>query len=359
VTHAVEISGYYKNLLIGSETIIGPEEDYWLDINRLRLELSERWENLEVDLIYDNELQLGSYLDTSQFRQFAEMDDPRYWDLQGNTIDKSDVYGSQQLYRGTVKLSVEKADLRVGRQQINWATALIWNPLDRFNPLNPLQLERDERIGVDAILLDYNVQDLSRLSIAYAPQHEASNTSAAMRFKSNFGVVDWSAMAGEFVDEKKLGLGLAGQAGLIGLRAEAVYSDPDKSDDYFELVMSADYTTNAGIRLVLEGYFNGDGVSETSQYQFSNLLNGQKLGLAKRYLGGIVSKEITALATLELIAIRNLDDQSMFFYPSVDYAVPWFNDVYIKVGAQLFRGQSGTEYGFFNNLYLADLKYYF
>jgi hypothetical protein len=180
-----------------------------------------------------------------------------------------------------------------------------------------------------------------------------------MRFKSNFGVVDWSAMAGEFVDEKKLGLGLAGQAGLIGLRAEAVYSDPDKSDDYFELVMSADYTTNAGIRLVLEGYFNGDGVSETSQYQFSNLLNGQKLGLAKRYLGGIVSKEITALATLELIAIRNLDDQSMFFYPSVDYAVPWFNDVYIKVGAQLFRGQSGTEYGFFNNLYLADLKYYF
>ncbi|MFD2231807.1 hypothetical protein [Alkalimarinus sediminis] len=342
-----------------TETIIGPEENYWLDINRLRLGLSESWENLEVDIIYDNEIQLGSYLDTFQFRQFAEMDDHRYWDLQGNTLDKDNVYGTHQLYRGTVRMIGDNADLRVGRQQINWSTAVIWNPLDRFNPLNPLQLERDERTGVDSVLLDYNVQDLSRLSIAYAPQHESSDSSAAIRFKSNIDVVDWSTMVGEFINEKKIGLGLAGQAGLIGLRSEVVFSDSDKSDEYVEVVLSADYTTNAGIKLVLEGYFNGDGVSETSQYQFSNLLNGQKLGLAKRYLGGIVSKEITALTTIELIAIGNLDDQSLFFYPSVEYNVPGFEDLYIKIGAQIFNGNDGTEYGFFSDLYFTELKYYF
>ena len=358
-TNAVEFNGYYKNLLIGSDTVIGPEEGYWLDINRLRLGLSERWESLEVDLVYDNELQLGSYLDTVQFRQFAEMNDPRYWDLQGNTLDKSNIYGTHQLYRGTVRLSGESADLRIGRQQINWATALIWNPLDRFNPLNPLQLERDERTGVDAVLLDYNIQDLSRLSVVYAPQNQPSDSSAAVRFKSNIDVVDWSAMVGQFVDEKKLGLGFAGQTGLIGLRSEIVISDSDISDEYVEVVLSVDYTTNTGTRFVLEGYYNGDGVSDTSQYQFSHLLNGQKLGLAKRYLGGIISREISALTTIEFITIGNLDDHSLFFYPSLDYAVPRFEDLYVKAGAQLFSGKSGTEYDFFNNLYFTELKFYF
>ena len=358
-TKAVEFNGYYKNLLIGSDTIIGPAEGYWLDINRIRLGLSERWDSLEVDLIYDNELQLGSYLDTVQFRQFAEMDDPRYWDLQGNTLDKSNIYGTHQLYRGTVSLSGESADLRIGRQQINWATALIWNPLDQFNPLNPLQLERDERTGVDAVLLDYNIKDLSRLSVAYAPQHQPSDSSAAIRYKSNIDVVDWSAMTGEFVDENKLGLGFAGQAGLIGLRSEIVFSNSDISDEYVEVVLSADYTTNTGTRFVLESYYNGGGVSDTSKYKFSQLLNGQKLGLAKRYLGGIVSKEISALTTIEFITIGNLDDHSLFFYPSLDYAVPRFDDLYIKAGAQLFRGKSGTEYGFFNNVYFTELTYYF
>lgn len=362
-SHAIELSGQYKNLLLTSETIIGPSESYVLDINRLRLGLTDRWQNIKFELIYDNELQFGSYLDSLQFRQFVERDDLRYWKLQGNSVDKNDVYGTHQLYRGTVQLTKNEFDLRIGRQQINWASALIWNPLDKFNPLNPLQLERDERQGVDAILLDYNIQELSRLSLVYSRQENPSDQSAAVRFKSNQYDIDYSLIAGAFLNEDKFGFGLASQMGFIGLRAEFVWSDPKgnakNNERYVETVISADYTNQIGIKFVLEGYFNGDGVTDTSQYQFSQILAGEKLGLAKHYLGGIISKELTPILELELLAISNLDDHSRFISPTLKYDLPFFEDIYLKFGAQLFKGVTGSEYAFYENLYYGELTYFF
>lgn len=362
-SHALELSGQYKNLLLTSETIIGANEHYVLDINRIRLGFSQNWQNIQFELIYDNEFQFGSYLDSLQFRQFVEIDDTRYWKLQGNSVDKENIYATHELYRGTVQVTHNNFDIRIGRQQINWASTVIWNPLDRFNPLNPLQLERDERQGVDALLLDYNIHELSRLSLVYSRQENPSDQSAAVRFKSNQYDIDYSLIAGRFLTEDKLGFGLASQIGLIGLRAEIVWSDPkgnaNGNEPYIETVVSADYTNQAGIKFVIEGYFNGDGETDITKYQFSQILTGQKLGLAKHYLGGIISKELTPLLELELLAISNLDDHSQFISPTLNYDLPTFEDVYLKFGAQFFTGTSNTEYAFYENVYFGELIYYF
>jgi len=355
----VELGGYYKNLLIDSETVLGEKADYWLDINRLRLDISESWQQFELELVYDHEIQVGRYLETLQFRQLVEMDDPRYWEWQGNSLDRKDVYGSHQLYRGTVKYRGDNVDVRVGRQQINWATALIWNPLDLFNPLSPLQLERDERTGVDAVLLDISTQDLSRWSFVYAPMRDASDASGAVRFKSNAYALDWSIMTGKFANENKLGLGLASQVGMVGLRSEIVFSDSDTRQRYSEWVVSADYTTLSGTSFLIEGYFNGDGESTPANYDFNLLISGKKFGLARRYLGAKVEKDLTQLMTLALYAISNLDDHSYFLFPSASYAVPGFEDLYLEGGAQLFYGGETDEYGFFNHLYYTELTLYF
>jgi hypothetical protein len=364
---AIELEGYYKNIFIHSETVIGGKTFYWWDVNRLRLDLSQSYRNIEMNLVYDNEIQVGSYLDTSQFRLLADIDDPRYWDLQGTTLDRGDVYGSQELYRGTLKVAWDQLDMRVGRQQINWAVAAIWNPMDRFNPLNPLTLERDERQGVDALLLDLYVDDLSRLSIAYAPQHQSSKDSGAVRYKSNIGMFDWSVMLGEFVDEKKLGIGASGQVGLIGVRSELVYSaanDADSNDvmpqeQYVEWVFGADYTTHNGFTFMVEGYFNGDGESDPARYDFNAVVAGEKLGVGRRYLGVRVAKDVTPLLAAEIYAIQNVDDQSYFIFPSITYSLADFDSLYLGVGAQLFEGGSGDEYDFYNNLYFAEMKVYF
>lgn len=356
---AAELSGYYKNLVITSETVLGKKQKYWHDINRLRLEFSESWKSVDLNLIYDNEVQIGRYLDTTQFRLFAEKKDPRYWELQGNTIDRDDVYATHELYRGTLKFVSNQGDLRVGRQQINWSTATIWNPMDQFNPLSPLQLERDERLGVDSVLLDIDLDDLSRLSAAYAPGHRKKDTSTAFRYKSNFGLSDWSVMAGEFGDDVKAGFDFASQIGLVGIKSELIYNDADLTKDYIEWVLGFDYTTQSGISFVIERYFNGDGATSPQNYNYTLLFDGKKLGLARHYVGGRVAKELSPLITVELISIWNLDDGSRYFYPYLSYAIPAFEDIYLGVGTQFFVGDEQEEYGFFENIYHIEVKAYF
>ena len=80
--------------------------------------------------------------------------DPRYWTLQDEFYESGDLVARHQLYRGTVQWRSPMGDFRLGRQQVNWSTALIWNPMDILNPVSPLQLEPDERVGVDALLWD-------------------------------------------------------------------------------------------------------------------------------------------------------------------------------------------------------------
>ena len=42
-------------------------------------------------------------------------------------------------------------------------------PLDLLNPFSPLALEREERLGVDAVLVEHKFGPVSRLAAVYAP----------------------------------------------------------------------------------------------------------------------------------------------------------------------------------------------
>ncbi|MCK6430967.1 MAG: hypothetical protein L6Q72_18070, partial [Burkholderiaceae bacterium] len=172
-TPALSLSGYYKNLLIGSETVFPAGQSYVLDLNRLRLEVKGKLsEAVALDLQYDNEVLLGSYLRTEQFRLQKDQPAPQYWDAESNYAESRSYYGRHRLYRGAVTFSSGNADLRIGRQRIAWGTGRFFSPLDILNPFSPIALERQERIGVDAALAEYKLGALARFSAVYAPQHE-------------------------------------------------------------------------------------------------------------------------------------------------------------------------------------------
>ncbi len=363
-TQAIELSGYYKNLAVQGRTFIGKDDDYFLDVNRLRVELNADYKRLHLNLQYDNEGLLGSYLDSFQYQQLSQQPSLQYWTLEKRYINGDDLQASHKLYRGYLAWQGEKLDVRLGRQQINWSTALIWNPMDRFNPLNPIQLERDERLGVDALNMDYSLGDTSTLSMAYAPAHQVDQRRYAARLRTNLFAIDASLMAGSFADVQKVGLGLAGQLGWVGLRSEWVVSraartNSSSKDVYTEVVISADYTSESGIGFLLEAYFNGEGQTDKNRYDFNRLIKGDVLGVARHYIGGQLSKEWSPIFSTSLYAIQNLDDGSRYYYPSLNFIVPQFEDLYVKAGAQLFDGAKGTEYAFIKPLYFIEVKRYF
>lgn len=348
----LKLSGYYKNLLVGTETVAPAGERYTLDVNRLRLEVRGNLaKSVALDVQYDNEVLLGSYLHTAQFTAQKEAPPDQYWDLESNYTEGGSYYAQQRLYRASVTLSRGATDLRVGRQRIAWGTGRFWSPLDLFNPINPIALERDERLGVDAVLAEHKLGPLARISGAYA-RYGGGESSAALNWHSNARGLDYSLVAGRSRGEDLLGADLTGQLGGAGVRAELV-----QYEDYTRAVAALDYAFPNTLTLSGELYYNGAGTDDTSAYDFAGLFARRIENVGRRYFGAYAAYELTPLLKWVNYFVVNLGDRSRFFSPALAYSLRANLD--LSIGAQFFGGAPGSEYARLQDLYYAQLQWFF
>ncbi|HEU0199502.1 MAG TPA: hypothetical protein VFR86_03615 [Burkholderiaceae bacterium] len=364
-THAEEIAlsdfklgGYYKNLLVRSETVIPPREPYTLDLNRLRLEVKGRpSESIAFDLQYDNEILLGSYLQTSQFAIEKERPPEQYWKAEANYAEGGDYYGRHRLYRANVTLTAGATDMRIGRQRIAWGTGRFWSPLDLLNPFSPIAIEREERVGVDAVLIEHKLGALSRVGAVYAPRHDRGESSAALLWHHNIAGIDYSIVGGRFRRENVAGLDVATQISDAGIRGELTYTERDDAPAHWRAVAALDYAFANTLTLSGELYYNGAGATDPRAYDFPALLAGRIQNVARRYFGGYAAYEITPLVEWRNYVVINLADDSWYFSPALIYSAK--ANVDLTLGVQWFRGRSGSEYALFPDLYFAALQWFF
>lgn len=354
----VELSGYYKNQLINSKTLsfFPDQENYLVDQNRLRLRVNgDISKNVFYDIQYDNEIFFGDYLDTNQFGFQKSFESDTEWDLDNTYVDNSDLYGKHRLYRAFLTATISNAEIRIGRQRIAWGTATMWNPMDILNPFNPVQLERQERQGIDAILMDMNYGALSRVSAVYAKQR--TGDSRAVRWRSNYSGTDLSLMLGEFRDNNVWGVDFASQIDEVGIRGEMTVTDTMYGDTYMQGVIGIDYTFPNTFTFNIEAYYNGQGSTEMVDYDFNRLLGGEVQSLAKRYLGVYVGYDITPLLQFRNYLIRNIDDKSIFLASSLTRSIS--DNIEAVVGIQAYKGKSGSEFGSLENIYYIQIQRYF
>lgn len=357
-TAGIKFSGYYKNLLVDSETVFPPGDRYVLDLNRLRLQLGGNLSrNVAVDVQYDNELLLGNYTHTEQFRLQKNLPSGQYWSLTNNYAEGNSYYAVQSLYRGNITLASVSTDVRVGRQRIAWGTGRFWSPLDILNPFSPTQLERDERIGVDAALIEYKVDALSRLSAVYAPQHAADQSSAALRWHGNIAATDYSVVAGRFQDDRVVGLDIAGQFRDAGIRGEVTYTRSRTGASFWRALVGVDYAFPNTLTLTGELYYNGPGATDTEDYDFAALFSGRIQNVARPYFGGYAGYEVTPLVKWNNYLVLNLFDHSVFFSPSLVFSLK--SNLDLAVGLQLYRGSTDSEYGHFADVYYVQAQWFF
>lgn len=357
-TPALSLSGYYKNLLIGSETVFPAGQSYVLDLNRLRLEVKGKLsEAVALDLQYDNEVLLGSYLRTEQFRLQKDQPAPQYWDAESNYAESRSYYGRHRLYRGAVTFSSGNADLRIGRQRIAWGTGRFFSPLDILNPFSPIALERQERIGVDAALAEYKLGALARFSAVYAPQHERRDASAALRWQANTAGIDHALVAGRFARDRVIGADVATQIGDAGLRAEFTRTRRAAGARHSRALLGADYAFANTLTLSAELYYDGAGASDRQHYDFASLFAGRIQNVGRRYVGAYAGYEITPLLKWNNYFVANLDDRSSYFAPSLVYSLRTNLD--LTLGAQRFRGGEGSEFARLADAWYAQLQWFF
>ena len=337
----VQWSGHYKNLLVRSDTWAG--EPFTLDVNRLRIELKGSIAPaLRFDLQYDNELLLGSYLRTAQFAQQKDVPPPQYWRADANTFETSRAYGTHRLYRATLAISAGDTDLRIGRQRVAWGTGRFWSPLDVLNPVSAIALERDERLGVDALLAEHKFGPLSRLAAVAAPSRSSGRSTAALQWHDNLRGLDYSLIGGRMLGRRMWGFDLAGQMGQAGIRSEVTRERPAGGSAYTRVLIGADYAFSNTLAITTELFFNGAGARDPAGYDFRALMSGAVAALGRRYAGVHASCEITPLLKWDGDVVTNLADRSRYLSLGLTYSLQTNLD--LRLGMQRFSGAAGTEY---------------
>lgn len=352
------LSGSYKAMLVRSQTPEPEAQRFGAGLNRLRVELDgPLTSGLALNVQYENQLLLGSYLRTSAFAAQKEVAPPYYWDAQSTYVDTSDAYGVHQLYRATLTYSGEKFDVRLGRQRVAWGVGRFWSALDLLNPVSPTALDREQRAGADALLAHARFGAVSRLALLYAPRQEAQRTSRAVQWHDNTGGVDYSLVAGQLLGQNTLGFDMAGQLGQAGFRVEGARQHMSTAGAFSTAMAGVDYAFPNTLTLMAELYYNGAGTRERSAYDYLAVQAGLKQAVATRYAAVLASYELTPLLRWTSYLLLNADDRSRAF----DTKLVWLlqPDIDLTFGTQHFAGRADSEFGRMHGVLHMQLQWFF
>jgi hypothetical protein len=283
--------------------------------------------------------------------------------------------------------TLDKFEMTVGRQRINWGQNLIWNPNDIFNAYNFFDFNYVERPGSDAVLLELYTGDFSSVQLAgklsyiqinkdttgmsIQLEEELRLTAAAM-YRFNKWNYDFQFFGGVMETDVTAGLGWAGDIKGAGFTGEASwFRDMDNFSDTTGVLVasiSANYTFRNSLFINFSGIYNSAGATDSVNAigenilgafsaNFSQSLNAKNLIRSRLNLFGQVSYPVTPLINLDLACIWNPYDLSGFVGPTVNFSLT--DNISLLVVGQLFWGDPLTEYGDIGQFYFLDLKWSF
>jgi len=357
-----ELGGYYKALFSASKTYTAGR-GYGDLMNRLRLSYDARygeWFQAHVD--FDNQAHFGNLIGQPEFSLVRDRQQGAWADLQHIYVDREHAYWDTSLYRGYVTLRSGPAALTLGRQRIGWGTARFWSPADVFNPLNPLQIEADERQGVDGALLEWELPHGLTWSGVYLPQNIFRRSTVATRLATNLAGYDVAGFFGRFERDWMGGAEFAGQAGGAGLRGEMTYRRraPERPEaDAVRLTFGADYAFPNTFYLVGEYFYNQGQPVLGAEFDPASLLRytSEIFTLHRHFLSGGVGYDITPLVRAEAYTVADVAGGSVFFMPLLRYNVTPNTD--LSIGAQFFASRPGGEFDRLANLFFVELAFQF
>ncbi|MFA6030549.1 MAG: hypothetical protein WC969_11900 [Elusimicrobiota bacterium] len=370
-----DASGYLKTLYRYSRSGLSGSP-YWSDLSRVRttLELSRAAGGepdapvLRAHADYDHELLTGSYLHSAEWRRYGTAEPPSYLDMEGTISSAPDAFWRHRLYRGWAELRSESFDLRFGRQRVAWGTGKLWNPTDFLNPYPPASIEREERRGVDALYARRGLGELGQAEGVWTLADRWSASDLLARVRGNRWGSDFSLLAGKVApstDSWAAGGDFAADVFDGNFHGEWLYADLKTRTPFWKGLVGYEYDFGSApphawlknLWALVEYHHNGAGRSDELRYDTGPVTGGREVALARNYLGAGLRKELHPLLQVELYALANLDDQSTFLMPSLDWNA--LKDLHLLAGFQRFGGTRVSEYGRQPDGFFAQAQYFF
>lgn len=352
LAQTLEMSGQLNALGIEAEDTRGQRG--WTALTRLRLEADHQHGGWRLHLAYDHELLWGAAVRDPRFAVARSLPEPTWMDATASLHQSASLDWKHSLYRGWLQYDSDSLRLTLGRQRIAWGSGRIWNPTDRFNPVQPTALEPEQKLGVDALDVQWRYGLAGSLQAIAAPGRASRGVSRklALRWQDTFGQTDVAVMAVGIGEERVLGLDLTGNLGDATARLEWMGSDGGSLPGFSQLVVGVDNTFYAalfpqGLYLAVEYFLNSrPGPGPDRLVSRSH----QLFGLSAGY-------DLTPLWRAEMLAMADMERPGWFVAPALRWSMTANADLTLL--AQLPGGDAASEFGPMAALYALRLDWYF
>ncbi len=359
------LRGYFQEMLLlwDSSPLLGGEREWRLDFQTLARQNLRCHPHPQITIAaeFDEQLLLGESArlirQTSEAYRFEEP----YFDWRRTVLDEDDAVLEAQVDRLWITGYQGDLEVTAGRQRIAWGTALVWNPIDLFNPSLPLDFASIEKPGADGLRAQYYLAPASRIEIAGVLRRPEERSIAAAQLVLNRWEYDWHFLGGRQAEEWVAGLAWAGNISGGGFRGELLGRFPREGSIPFQdaaltAVLSGDYTFRSSLYLHGEMLYDSRGVAgNAGGLHLVKALREGRLSPARWSVFAEIARQLHPLVYAGLSGILNPTDRSWYAGPSVTWNA--LTNLDVTLTGQLFGGESGTEFGDNGTILLAQGKW--
>ncbi len=348
------LSGYYKSFFIEYKPVKFFENQSndpdGMVSNHLRLNFS--WDispNLSLKISYDLVPRVENKNSDYVFSDILNYSNPyRAYDFKSELYPTDGGSGNfslkHNLDRAFLRISLNFADIYIGRQTISWGSAKIVNPTDIFAPFSFNELDKEERRGVDAVRVRIPIEDLSEIDSGYVFGDKFTFEKSGFFVRGKFFALntDFSLLAIGFQRNLLLGFDITRPLGGASIWIESAYVKNNFYDkdtikpqtSYFRLSAGIDYNFK-GLYTMLEYHYNGAGSENPENYLILYGKEAYNTGavylMGKNYVSIMTNYQLTGLLTNTNLIIYNISDNSTIISPTLEYN--FSENVYINIGA--------------------------
>jgi hypothetical protein len=312
---------------------------------------------------YGDRIELARDLGGTTFPGAGYMpnDDSRLMNLTDVLRDDGKTVALQRLDRLALTHSAGNLVLKAGRQAISWGNGLLFSPMDIVNPFDPTAVDTEYKAGDDMLYGQFLRENGDDIQFAHVfrrnpltGRHESAQATSAVKYHGVVGDSEYDLLLARHYDVTTVGAGGNRSIGGAVLRGDVVVADGDAGTDV-QVVINLSYSWLWGGRNVsglVEYYFAGFGQG-SGRYAAEDLaqnpellarvLRGESFTLARNYLAGGLTIEMSPLWLLTPNLFVNLDDGSALFQGVTRLSLGDNSEFLGALNVPL--GPSGTEFG--------------
>jgi hypothetical protein len=358
----LEIFGYFESQIM----VTGLQgKFYQLFTNKLRVDLKS---DLSDNITFAANFDLIHYLGKTEWNVLDFLSDDVKSAIPEDMLSFYMIPFSNEVFldNAYIKFSFKPFDLTLGKQQISLGTGYVWNPTDVFNIKDVLD-PTYEQPGHAALRLDIPLSSSYTLTALYSPEETWEKSTKLLQLKGAISHFDYHVIAVEriwlfhdytefdyehmnFMDmsekRKMLGGSTVGELLGLGVWGEYAYNWMAKSDDFYELVVGADYTFDFQTYVMMEYYRNTLGKSDYKDYDINDwmrFLATEKKAICRDQAYIFVQHPVTDLLNIGLQTVCCISDNSVAFVPTLVYSLSDNVEVYAYLNFNL--GKESTFYG--------------